>query len=421
RAAGRLDAAVQDPAAAPFAAAAVFAGALTASAASTDTIVTVTRAGSQGVGRLPAALHDAAAVTLGRSTYVFGGGNGVAQLDGIVMVDPRSGAAQQIGRLPAPSSDQSAAAIGGTAFVVGGYTGSRWLDTIVAWSPHRTARVVAHLPHAVRYAAVAAAGDRLVIAGGSLADGTASDAVYAFRPATGRVTRVGRLPAPTTHAAGASIGPRAVVVGGRGAAAGSATDRLVLVDPAARSVRIVGRLPLPLSDTAAVSTRRGVLVVGGRGAGGTVGDITELVPGTRSVSSAKRVTNVYAADRVGNLTGAARDARPLVYVPNSESNTVDVVDQRTFRVVRHFAVGALPQHVVPAWDLKTLYVTNDAGNSLTAIDPRTGMPGRTIPVADPYNMYFTPNGRYAIVVAERLHRLDFRDAHTFRLHRSLHV
>jgi DNA-binding beta-propeller fold protein YncE len=76
---------------------------------------------------------------------------------------------------------------------------------------------------------------------------------------------------------------------------------------------------------------------------------------------------------------------------------------------------------VPAWDLKTLYVTNDTGNSLTAIDPRTGKPGRTIPVEDPYNMYFTPDGRYAIVVAERLRRLDFRDAHTFALHRSLPV
>ena len=34
-------------------------------------------------------------------------------------------------------------------------------------------------------------------------------------------------------------------------------------------------------------------------------------------------------------------------------------------------------------------------------------------------MYFTPDGQYAIVVAERLARLDFRDAHSFRLHHSL--
>ena len=77
--------------------------------------------------------------------------------------------------------------------------------------------------------------------------------------------------------------------------------------------------------------------------------------------------------------------------------------------------ACLPQHVVPAWDLKTLYVTNDRSNTLTPIDPATGHPGPTIPVDDPYNMYFTPDGKYAIVVAERLARLDFRDPHTFKL------
>jgi DNA-binding beta-propeller fold protein YncE len=36
-------------------------------------------------------------------------------------------------------------------------------------------------------------------------------------------------------------------------------------------------------------------------------------------------------------------------------------------------------------------------------------------------MYFTPDGRFAIVVAERLHRLDFRDPHTFALVHSVPV
>jgi YVTN family beta-propeller protein len=117
----------------------------------------------------------------------------------------------------------------------------------------------------------------------------------------------------------------------------------------------------------------------------------------------------------------AERARPLVYVPNSGSDSVDVIDPRTFRVVDHFAVGALPQHVTPSHDLRTLYVANDAGNTLTPIDPRTGRPGRPIPVADPYNLYFTFDGRLAIVVAERLERLDFRRAQTFRLVGSLRV
>ncbi|MGH2972503.1 MAG: YncE family protein [Gaiellaceae bacterium] len=131
--------------------------------------------------------------------------------------------------------------------------------------------------------------------------------------------------------------------------------------------------------------------------------------------------NVYAYDRANMLRGAARHARSLVYVPNSQSATVDVIDPRTYRIVEHFRTGLLPQHVVPSYDLTALYVTNDLGNSLTAIDPRTGKPDGTIPVADPYNMYFTPDGRFAIVVAERLHRLDFRDPHTFVLRHSLTV
>jgi YVTN family beta-propeller protein len=129
--------------------------------------------------------------------------------------------------------------------------------------------------------------------------------------------------------------------------------------------------------------------------------------------------NVYAADRT--LSPVVRHDLPRIYVPNSKSNTVSVIDPRTYKVVKTFEVGALPQHVTPSYDLRTLWVDNDEGNSLTPIDPRTGRHGRPVPVADPYNLYFTPDGRYAIVVAERLGRLDFRRAHTMKLHRSVPV
>ncbi|MDE3132177.1 MAG: beta-propeller fold lactonase family protein [Acidobacteriota bacterium] len=131
--------------------------------------------------------------------------------------------------------------------------------------------------------------------------------------------------------------------------------------------------------------------------------------------------NVYAADGANQLSPVVRGDPALVYVPNSESNTVDVISQSTFKIVEQFNTGALPQHVTPAWNLKTLYVDNDAGNSLTPINPRTGKPGKEIPVEDPYNMYFTPSGRYAIVVAERLQNLDFRNPTTMALVHTLHV
>ncbi len=197
-----------------------------------------------------------------------------------------------------------------------------------------------------------------------------------------------------------------------------------------RRVHLAGRLPEPLSDLAAVGLGDRILLVGGRSPRGTVASVLTLRARVAAVSvrpPAARVpalldaTNVYAADGANQLRGAARLALPRIYVPNSKSDTVDVIDPRTYKVVGHFPVGGLPQHVVPAYDLKTLYVTNDTGNSLTPIDPLTGKPGAAIPVDDPYNMYFTPDGRFAIVVAEALHRLDFRDAHTFHLRHSLPV
>lgn len=134
-----------------------------------------------------------------------------------------------------------------------------------------------------------------------------------------------------------------------------------------------------------------------------------------------RPGGVYAADTTSAISTAAAGAAALVYVPNSQSDSVDVISQRSMRVVAHFATGALPQHVTPSHDLRTLWVDNDNGNTLTPLNPGTGRPGRPVPVADPYNLYFTPDGRYAIVVAERLQRLDFRDARSMRLVHTLAV
>ncbi len=131
--------------------------------------------------------------------------------------------------------------------------------------------------------------------------------------------------------------------------------------------------------------------------------------------------DVYAADAASNLSPVVRHDRPMVYVPNSEGNTVDEINPSTYKIVREFPVGDLPQHVIPSYDLRTLYVANDEGNSLTPINPANGVPGRPIPVEDPYNMYFTPDGRYAVVVEERMRDLAFRNAKTMKLHHLLSV
>lgn len=124
--------------------------------------------------------------------------------------------------------------------------------------------------------------------------------------------------------------------------------------------------------------------------------------------------DVYAADRPNRLSRVVKDFPSRVYVPNTLSNTVSVIDPKTYEVIKTIPVGAQPQHVVPSWDMKTLWVNNDKGNTLTPIDPRTGRAGRSVGVHDPYNLYFTPNGKYAIVMASLDRELVFRDAHTMK-------
>jgi YVTN family beta-propeller protein len=131
--------------------------------------------------------------------------------------------------------------------------------------------------------------------------------------------------------------------------------------------------------------------------------------------------DIYYADRPGNLSPVVRNDPPRIYVPNSESNSVMVIDPVAYRVIDEFRVGRQPQHVTPSYDLRTLWVLNDKGNSLTRINPATGKRENTIKVGDPYNMYYTPDGKYAIVVAERRKRLNFMDAATMKLTHSLKV
>ena len=135
--------------------------------------------------------------------------------------------------------------------------------------------------------------------------------------------------------------------------------------------------------------------------------------------------NLYSETAAGRFSPAVAGALERIYVPNRAANSVSVIDPATLKVIDTFKVGVHPQHVVPSWDLKTLWVANNAegrtDGSLTPIDPRTGKPGRPVRVDDPYNMYWSPDGQHAIVVAEAYKRLDFRDPVTMALKFSIPV
>lgn len=129
--------------------------------------------------------------------------------------------------------------------------------------------------------------------------------------------------------------------------------------------------------------------------------------------------NIYSETTAGHLSPATAGALSRVYVPNHSSNDVSVIDPVTLKEVDRFKVGLKPQHAVPSWDLKTIWITNNASRtyrgSLTPVDPETGKPGNAVAVNDPYNMYFMPDGSSAIIVDEALKRLELRDPQTMAL------
>jgi YVTN family beta-propeller protein len=146
-----------------------------------------------------------------------------------------------------------------------------------------------------------------------------------------------------------------------------------------------------------------------------------LAAPTIEPAAAAAPANVYDATRALTVGSSLAPYPERVYVPDSTSATVEVIDPATFAVVGHFSVGRTPYHITPSWDMKTLYVGNEASGSLTAIDPITSTPIATIPVPHPYNMYFTPDGTTTIVVAEREGRLVLMDRVSWAVQGSIRI
>jgi YVTN family beta-propeller protein len=383
------------------------------------------------LGSMAQAFHDAAGAVLTGRLFVFGGGPETGT-DTVQSFDLRTRVGRVVSHLPRALSDLSAAVVGGTVYLVGGFDGVSPQRTIYATNDGRRFRVAGQLPVGLRYAAVTSAGGVVVVAGGTSSSGDVSS-VYRFDPVAGKVARIARLPAQISHAAAFALGSEAVIAGGRGGS-GAAVNSVSAIDVRTGRVRPLAALPAPVADAAVATVAGSTFLVGGWN-GHTVANVMRAsraastptasaqVPAKRSAGAPQgtKRTDIYAATAVGAFSPAVKGVPERVYVPNSRSQSVDVINPRTFKIIRHFRVGVYPQHITPSWDLKHLYVNNTASNSLTVINPRTGRPTGTIPVQDPYNLYFTPDGATAIVVAETVHRLDLRDPHTWALKASIPI
>ena len=376
------------------------------------------------LGSLPQQVHDAAGAMISGKLYVFAGGAG-SGTDTVQAFDPSTGKGAVVGHLPVSLSDLAAAQVGDTTYLIGGYDGSKPRTEIYATTDGTTFRVVGHLPVGLRYPAVSTSGGMIVIAGG-LASGGPTTGVYAFDPSSAAMRPVGVLPAPVAHAASFSLGGITYVAGGRDASEAAVT-RVTSIDPATGMVMRESPLSRPLADAAVVSSPGRALLVGGWGET-TLRQVLQAAAGQVTPTSSSQsgstagANNVWAAIASGKYRASARGVPSYVYVPNGVPGTVEVIDPKTYKVIRtiHLGPRTFPEHVTPSWNMRWLYVDTSEADELAVIDPRTGKLARIIHgVEHPYNLYFTLDGSMAIDVAEYYDRLDFMDPHTWKRIKSV--
>jgi YVTN family beta-propeller protein len=379
------------------------------------------------LGSLPQPVHDAAAAMISGKLYVFAGGAGTGS-DTVQAFDPATGTGSVVGHLPVALSDLAATQIGTTTYLVGGYDGTQPRSEIYATTDGTTFSTVGHLPIGLRYPAVTDIAGRLVIAGGLASSGPVND-VYTFDPSSGAITLTAHLPAPVAHAAAFTLGGRIYVVGGRDAS-DTALARASEIDPSTWRVEPEPPLGQPVADAAVAAGRRTLLIGGWNTSTSSqvlqaslhAETTTRASHGNGASGSPQRDGNVYAATATKRLRPSVSNDPSFVYVPNGLPGTVEVIDPKTFRIVRTIDLGyrSFPEHVTPSWDMRWLYVDVDGTNELAVIDPRTGKLARIIHgVEHPYNLYFSPDGTKAIDVAEYYDRLDFMDPHTWKLIKPL--
>ncbi len=236
-------------------------GGITPSGTSLSTVSTInpTSGAITAATGLATPVHDASAVSLGRTTFVLGGGSPatVATVQSVPSpsIPPTpNGTGTVAGQLPQPRSDLAVAAtstssgarITTTAYVVGGYDGTTYLPAVLSTTDGTHYTTVAALSVPVRYPAVVADQGLLYAFGGQTATGstatTATDDIQVIDPATHRTTVVGHLPQAIYGAAAFFINGTIYVAGGQ-VPAGPTSTRITAFVPSSHKVLNAGLLP----------------------------------------------------------------------------------------------------------------------------------------------------------------------------------
>jgi YVTN family beta-propeller protein len=119
------------------------------------------------------------------------------------------------------------------------------------------------------------------------------------------------------------------------------------------------------------------------------------------------------------IAAALGPARPALattaVVLNSDDDSVSVIDSNSYREISRTHIGRSPHHLIQTPDGRTLIIAMSGSNELVLIDRTTGVEKQRITASDPYQIGFSPDGKFFVAASLRLDRIDIYDGSTFRL------
>lgn len=105
----------------------------------------------------------------------------------------------------------------------------------------------------------------------------------------------------------------------------------------------------------------------------------------------------------------------VAFVLNSAEASVSVLDLRTHAELRQIPVLREPHHLALTPDRHFLLVGDTVGNELMFLNPLTGELVRRVTMSDPYQLVFSPNGKWLTVAGLARDQIDIYDWATLKL------
>lgn len=121
-----------------------------------------------------------------------------------------------------------------------------------------------------------------------------------------------------------------------------------------------------------------------------------------------------AAALAAGLGTAGAAAATTAIVLNSDDDSLSVIDN-SYRETARLHLGRSPHHLILTPDGRTLIIAMSGSNELVLIDRIAGTEKQRMAASDPYQIGFSPDGKWFVAASLRLDRIDIYNAQTYEV------